>query len=229
MTTKEEYLTQDILSLQKHIVEKTKKKESLESDIKRLHRERADAEARLRNPMVDLESALHLLRVESESLVAQIEARKKEIGSLERHHSVVHKSHGEKIAKSKSELSVLENSFAAKQDAISALELIIKSKRKEIEDLTEKIRLLQFEVENYQKTIIVISNQEKQFISSVRLKAGIEKKLIARIKELRRTHHVLVEDVLTERNKRLWKRHEQRTRMSGALDKQIERKQKLLK
>lgn len=227
--TKEEYLTTDILSLQKILVEKTTKKENLEADIKRLHTERAEAEQRLRKPMVEIESALQLLRIESESLAVQIEARKKELLALEGHHKIVHESHGTQVVEKKRKLESLQGIYAALQQQMEALLSVFAAKQKEITDLTEKIQVLEFEVTNYQKTILVADNQLKEIMENIRVKSLIERKLDARIKELKRTHHIVVEDVLTERNKRLWKRHEQRTGMNKALDKQIERKQQKLK
>lgn len=227
--TKEELLSLDILSLQKHIVSGTKKKEKLEDDIKRLHTEREEAENRLRKPMLSLESALQLLRVESESLSVQIGARKNELLALEGHHKIVHETHGTKIADKKKELELSQQQYATLQQKMEILISVFAAKQKEITDLTEKIQALQFEVTNYQKTIIIVSNQEKELIASVRTKAMVEKKLIERIKELKRTHHILVEDVITERTKRLYKRHKQLTSMNQSIDVQIARKRKLLK
>lgn len=218
----------DVLSLQKLIKDLTPKKEKLEADIKRLHTERQEAQAELNKPMPAIEAALKLLRIEAESLSVQIEARKKELVGLEQLHTTVHGHHGRLIADQKQSLSMLGSLIEHETTELATVEKQLQAKEAEIVSTSKQIQTLQFELTNYQKTILVISNQEKELIASLRNKVAIEKKLDARIKELKRTHHVVVEDVLTERNKRLYKRHKQMTGMNKALDIQVARKRKQL-
>jgi chromosome segregation ATPase len=227
--TKTELLAMDALSLQKYIKELTPKKEKLEEDIKRLHRERQEKLEELQKPLPALESALKLLRIEAESLSVQIGAKKKELEKLAQLHSTVLDNHGQTIANKKQTVLFQENLIGELQEEIEKLEKSLQNKKDEVVSLAKQIQTLSFEVTNYQKTILLISNQEKELIVSLRSKVAIEKKLDARIKELKRTHHIVVEDVLTERNKRLYKRHKQMTHMNKALDVQVDRKRSLIK
>jgi chromosome segregation ATPase len=227
--TKTELLSMDVLSLQKIIKDLTPKKEKLEADIKRLHTERQEKLAELNKPLPALESALKILRIEAESLSVQIGARKKELGELHQLHATVHEHHGSEIANKKQSLLMLDTLIDHEKEELADVEKQLHVKNEEVESLTKNIQTLQFELTNYQKTVLLISNQEKELIVSLRGKVAIEKKLNTRIKELKRTHHVVVEDVLTERNKRLFKRHKQITSMNKALDIQLEKKRKLLK
>lgn len=223
----------DVFSLQKLIVESTKKKEKVESRITELHvfekEERERIERTWGGPKTQLENALKLLRIESESLTVQILARKKELGALEQLHGTVHESHGKKIAEKKTELVALEAKIEAVNSLVEIANQQLDSKNSEIVSLTKKIETLSFELENYNKTILVASNQLKELMANISSKSIIAQKLNDRIRELKRTHHIVVEDVVTERTKRLYKRHKQLTGMNKALDVQIERKRKLLK
>lgn len=218
----------DVLSLQKLILTLTPRKEKLETDIKRLHQERADKVAELGRPVPALEGALKLLRIESDSLSAQITVRKKELEGLQNLHVSLHEHHGRQIGEKKQEAADLDTAIAFKEKELERLEASFAAKSVEVQDLIKQIQTAQFELTNYQKTILLVSNQEKELIVSLRNKVAIEKKLDIRIKELKRTHHIMVGDILTERNKRLWVRHKQRTGMNKALDVQIEKKRKKL-
>ena len=219
----------DVLSLQRIIKDLTPKKEKLEGDIKRLHIERQAALAELNKPVPALEAALKLLRIEAESLSAQIDAKKKELEKLTQLHASMLDDHGQQMGNKQQTLMFLKSDIELTEAALEVVEKQLTAKQWEVVSLTKQIQTLSFEVTNYQKTIVLISNQEKELIVSLRGKVAIEKKLEERIRELKRTHHIVVEDVLTERNKRLYKRHKQMTGMNKALDVQVARKRKLLK
>lgn len=223
----------DILSLQKILKDKAKEKEKIETEITQLYgkaeEERRKIEHQWGGPKTALEGALQLLRIESDSLVEQIRTHKRELEGLVKLHSNVHESHGVAVAQKTNELKVLEVQIATKKEALEGLLNRFAAKEAEVVILTNTIQTLQFEVDNYNKTVTLVSSQLKELIRDIRGREIIRNKLVANIRDLKRTQHITAEHVLTERNKRLFKQHKQMTGMNKALAEQIERKRKVLK
>jgi predicted nucleic acid-binding Zn-ribbon protein len=227
--TKQELLAMDVLSLQKLIKDKTAIKERLDTQIEKGHLDLSEVRRKAQQPIATLESSLKLLRIEADSLIIQITARKDELAKLGQLHTTVLDDYGQKVANKEQTLLFIESNITTLETDLKEKENTLQKKQQLIVSLTKQITDLQFEFENYQKTIKVVADQLKEMMLEVKKNAAIIKKLETRVKELRRTHHVTVDDILTERNKRLWVRHKQRTGMNKALDVMIERKQKKLK
>ncbi len=183
--------------------------------------------------LANLDEKVRVARAYAETTIAMLDAeilsRKGEVTRLQGVHKLEHESHARVIIEKKATIESQQRVIAENTIKISEQE-----NRKEV---------LNSETSDaHQEKIVALKGMqtaqgnhkvELQALQDVRSKVVRKNteyaKIHSDIERIKRTRHILVEDVLTDNHKRLFDRHQKQTGLSQELDKKIRTQKKNLK
>ena len=162
-------------------------------------------------------------------LDAEIKSRRDELIRLQGVHKLEHESHAEVIIEKKATIEGQELVIAENATKISEQEKRKETLNTETSDAhQEKIVALQgaAEAQGTHKSALEDLDSTAKSLGRKKLEHA---KIFSDIERIKRTRHIMVEDVLTENHNRLFERHKRQTILSQSLDEKIREKKKELK
>lgn len=229
MATAQEYLQRDALSLEKKVEKLTISLAKVTTEVEQALQKRDVEVGKLEKILAPLRAQIPVLEAKVKALTAEIESRGLELTQLVDTHKVVHEDNGQKLSHAKNELAATRVDADLLDEAVEKLRKEKTDLKKDILELSQKktkaLKELAEALEGARKAIQNLENLKAKLLSLGKEK----KKLEADIKRLTEKKNVLVEDVLTDRNKKLLEHHTRRTGLSQELDTKIREKQKVLR